>query len=64
MSSLKARARARRKCKAVRVLKRPRAQGAERLLCEIALTLEPPTCVVFDMEAQMCFRRDLKYDNE
>jgi cysteine dioxygenase len=22
------------------------------------------SCVVFDMEAQMCFRRDLKYDNE
>jgi cysteine dioxygenase len=22
------------------------------------------SCVVFDMDAQMCFRRDLKYDNE
>ena len=22
------------------------------------------SCVVFDMEAQRCYRRDLKYDNE
>jgi hypothetical protein len=22
------------------------------------------SCVVFDMEAQHCYRRDLKYDNE
>ena len=22
------------------------------------------SCVVFDLEAQRCFRRDLKYDNE
>lgn len=36
----------------------------ERALSMHVYSLPIDSCVVFDMESQRCFRRDLKYDNE
>lgn len=36
----------------------------ERALSMHVYSLPIDSCVVFDMDAQRCFRRDLKYDNE
>lgn len=40
------------------------AEWNERAVSMHVYSLPIDSCVVFDMEAQRCYRRDLKYDNE
>ena len=40
------------------------AQWNERAVSMHIYSRPIDSCVVFDLEAQKCFRRDLKYDNE
>lgn len=41
-----------------------RAEWNQRALSMHVYSLPIDSCVVFDLEKQLCFRRDLKYDNE